>query len=99
MQVEAQLGCDATTREVCEQVIKVETAQQRLPYADILDAASAQSHLAAATAYVCHAWDARFADLVDALHEYASASQTPACFWLDIFFVNQHATDQLATPW
>ena len=62
------------------------------------DSSSSDPYYAPSTVYVCHAWDAPFADLVDALEQH-EREHPDSYFWVDLFAANQYVDERRDTDW
>ena len=55
--------------------------------------------IAPATVFVSHAWRHEFLDVVAALEDWDSHQLKPSVFWIDVFSVNQHRTEDKDFTW
>eukprot|EP00928_Gymnodinium_smaydae_P061315 TRINITY_DN4541_c0_g1_i4.p1 TRINITY_DN4541_c0_g1~~TRINITY_DN4541_c0_g1_i4.p1 ORF type:complete len:603 (-),score=85.92 TRINITY_DN4541_c0_g1_i4:229-2037(-) len=54
------------------------------------------------TGFLSHAWQFKFASVIQVLKEYMSSNSSesiPSVFWFDVFTVDQHATQTLPLEW
>lgn len=79
-----------TTEDVCEYIVKPRARQTRTPWLDDIFTDFVSKAEYKGVAYVVHARNANFMDLIQALeHEFAGRDPNKQFFWIDIFCANQ----------
>lgn len=91
---EALIGM--TTTEVCEQIIKPKTQEQRISYCDLLRSERHPGYAETAAVFVSHAHQLEFLQVINALE---SNLQSDTVVWFDIFSINQHEGHQWTFEW
>ena len=97
---ERQLS-SASTEEVCQRICKPLTATAKDSLAACLERTQhGCAYVGHPTAFVSHARKYKFADLVDAVEEFAAAQADPdkVFVWLDIFSQYQHWISEAGSP-
>jgi hypothetical protein len=92
---------DATTSDVCRQLILPGTSERQCAYIDLLHGQLSDDGFKAtgpATVFVSHAWRYRFHHVVEAMLDYA-ADHPHAYFWFDLFVNNQNLAAELPQDW
>jgi hypothetical protein len=88
-----------TTREVCQNFIKPSTQATQLSYCEqLLLSEDTAVFVGYPTAFISHAWDHRFLEVLEALTSYF-ADEEDVIIWFDIFSNNQHKTASLEFEW
>ncbi len=88
-----------TTREVCEKCVKLSTEATQLSYCEqLLLSEDAAEFVGRPTAFISHAWDYRFLEVLEALTSYF-ADEEDVIIWFDIFSNNQHKTASFEFEW
>ncbi len=88
-----------TTREVCENFIKPATQATQLSYCEqLLLSADTAEFVGFPTAFISHAWDDHFPEVLEALYSYFTA-EPDVVIWFDIFCNNQHKTASFQFGW
>ncbi len=81
-----------TTREVCENFIKPVTEVKQLSYCEqLLLSRDTAEFVGDPSAFLSHAWDYRFLEVLEALTSYFT-DEEDVIIWFDIFSNNQHIT-------
>ena len=93
-----------TTQNVCDAIIKPETAARKCAFVDLLAGrcgADGRPFVGKATVFVSHAWAYPFRVPCDVMLEEAEEREgkEDAYFWFDLFVNNQHDTVEKPHDW
>lgn len=91
----ADIGPDATTRDVVDKMVKTRTRDAKIAFYQLQDERELQSSMGRARYFISHAWDAKFSDVVDAAADAVTMLEPEADLrsvhvWVDIFAITQH---------
>eukprot|EP00730_Choanoeca_flexa_P015083 TRINITY_DN6836_c0_g1_i1.p1 TRINITY_DN6836_c0_g1~~TRINITY_DN6836_c0_g1_i1.p1 ORF type:complete len:697 (+),score=173.46 TRINITY_DN6836_c0_g1_i1:115-2205(+) len=99
---DADVTADATTKDVCNQVILPMTQGKKCAFIDLMSdlrtKAEADGHVepssphwvAPATVFISHAWKYKYSAPLQVAIDYADAEDANAYFWFDLFINNQN---------
>jgi len=88
------------TTDVCDRFLKPSTVDQGESYGGLAKTDPTRNgHIGQATAFVSHAWEHEFLDVVAALEDFDLRQPTPTVFWFDIFSNNQHKAPNREFTW
>mmetsp|Transcript_3622 Transcript_3622/g.3985 ORF Transcript_3622/g.3985 Transcript_3622/m.3985 type:complete len:545 (+) Transcript_3622:41-1675(+) len=88
-----------TTREVCANFIKPATQVTQLSYCEhLLQSEDTAEFVGFPSAFISHAWDDHFPEVLEALTSYFTA-EPDVVIWFDIFCNNQHQTASFHFGW
>ncbi len=88
-----------TTREVCENFVKPATQTTQLSYCEqLLLSKDTADFVGCPSAFISHAWDFHFLELLEALTSYFAAEEH-VIIWLDVFCNNQHISAYFEFDW
>jgi hypothetical protein len=88
-----------TTKEVCEQFLKLKTLNTASSYCEYLYQKKS-ANVGEANVFISHAWQFVFLDVVSALnYHFRNEDKTQVVVWLDLFSNNQHQAPTLDFDW
>ena len=88
-----------TTADVCENLIKPETAMLQCSYCELLRSKKeTKQYCRKAKVFISHAWQYRFSDVLQAMTDHF-ADEKDVVIWFDVMSYNQHLQKGLGFEW